>query len=179
MLEVRPVWISCRCLKRLSRVLPRPLSSSPCVKTPNRVDLPASTLPRTATRRSKNCRKDTKNEQVYDKIWTDQQQQNNRTTCPQGSATNLLVIWHFANENFSNLSRYIRVIVHLSFSENSDFGANPVRQNKHKYKCGVFFSRNYPNITCCWLQTDVINATFIVTEWCQTGTIKKRFKSKV
>ena len=54
MLEVRPVWISCRCLKRLSLALPRPLSSSPCVKTPNRVDLPESTLPSTATRRSKN-----------------------------------------------------------------------------------------------------------------------------
>lgn len=56
MLDVRPVWISCKCLKRLSLALPRPLSSSPCVKTPNRVDLPESTLPRTATRRSRNWR---------------------------------------------------------------------------------------------------------------------------
>lgn len=54
MLDVRPVWISCKCLKRLSLALPRPLSSSPWVKTPSRVDLPESTLPRTATRRSKN-----------------------------------------------------------------------------------------------------------------------------
>lgn len=55
MLDVRPVWISCRCLKRLSRARPRPLSSSPCVRTPSRVDFPESTFPSTATRRSKNC----------------------------------------------------------------------------------------------------------------------------
>ncbi|TNN37026.1 hypothetical protein EYF80_052814 [Liparis tanakae] len=55
MLEVRPVWISCRCLKRLSLARPRPLSSSPCVSTPSRVDFPESTLPSTATRRSRNC----------------------------------------------------------------------------------------------------------------------------
>lgn len=54
MLDVRPVWISCRCLKRLSRARPRPLSSSPCVRTPSRVDFPESTFPSTATRRSKN-----------------------------------------------------------------------------------------------------------------------------
>ena len=56
MLEVRPVWISWRCLKRLSLARPRPLSSSPCVKTPSNVDFPESTLPKTATRRSRNWR---------------------------------------------------------------------------------------------------------------------------
>lgn len=82
MLEVRPVWISCRCLKRLSLALPRPLSSSPCVKTPNRVDLPESTLPSTATRRSKNCRKNTMNKQRLKKKEkrTDHQQNNNQKT---------------------------------------------------------------------------------------------------
>ena len=53
--EVRPDWISWRCRKRLRRAHPRPLSSSPCVSTPSSVDLPASTLPRTARRRSMNC----------------------------------------------------------------------------------------------------------------------------
>lgn len=61
MLDVRPDWISWRCLKRFSLALPRPLSSSPCVKTPNRVDFPESTLPSTATRKSRNCGKKTKN----------------------------------------------------------------------------------------------------------------------
>lgn len=84
MLEVRPVWISCKCLKRLSLALPRPLSSSPCVKTPNRVDLPESTLPKTATRRSKNCRKNTKNKQIN----------NKRTTKKQHALTvGLLTCW--------------------------------------------------------------------------------------
>lgn len=55
MLDVLPVWISWRCLKRLRRARPRPLSSSPCVSTPNSVDFPESTFPSTATRRSKNC----------------------------------------------------------------------------------------------------------------------------
>lgn len=57
MLDVLPDWISWRCRKRLRRALPRPLSSSPCVRTPNRVDFPESTFPSTATRRSKNYRK--------------------------------------------------------------------------------------------------------------------------
>lgn len=60
MLDVLPDWISWRCRKRLRRALPRPLSSSPCVRTPNSVDFPESTFPRTATRRSKNYRKKNK-----------------------------------------------------------------------------------------------------------------------
>lgn len=62
MLDVLPDWISWRCRKRLRRALPRPLSSSPCVRTPKSVDFPESTFPRTATRRSKNYRK--KNKEV-------------------------------------------------------------------------------------------------------------------
>lgn len=46
---VRPLSISCLCRNRRCRAWPRPLSSSPCVRTPNKVDLPASTLPTTAT----------------------------------------------------------------------------------------------------------------------------------
>lgn len=46
---VRPVSISCLCRNSLCRACPLPLSSSPCVNTPSRVDLPASTLPTTAT----------------------------------------------------------------------------------------------------------------------------------
>lgn len=142
MLDVRPVWISCRCLKRFSLVLPRPLSSSPCVKTPNRVDLPESTLPSTATRKSKNCREDTE-ENEGGMIVKYEQMNSERTTIPQISCTNLLIIWYFANENFSNLSRHIRVIVHLLLSENSDVGANPCTQKKHKHMS------NYKITTFC------------------------------
>lgn len=60
MLDVLPDWISCRCRNRLRRARPRPLSSSPCVRTPNRVDFPESTFPSTATRRSKNYGKKSK-----------------------------------------------------------------------------------------------------------------------
>lgn len=51
-LLVRPLSTSCLCLKRLTRALPRPSSSPPRVRTPSVVDLPASTLPRTAMRSS-------------------------------------------------------------------------------------------------------------------------------
>lgn len=118
MLDVRPVWISCKCLKRLSLALPRPLSSSPWVKTPNRVDLPESTLPRTATRRSRNWRGG---------INTDETQR----TCLEGehinnTLTNLLVIWHFPDEDLGDLTRHIKIIIHLLLSENSDVGPNSV-----------------------------------------------------
>mmetsp|Transcript_3599 Transcript_3599/g.9340 ORF Transcript_3599/g.9340 Transcript_3599/m.9340 type:complete len:259 (+) Transcript_3599:1144-1920(+) len=49
--DVRPDSVSCLCLSTLSRAEPRPLSSAPPTSTPTRVDLPASTLPTTATRR--------------------------------------------------------------------------------------------------------------------------------
>ena len=48
-LLVRPLSISCLCLNSFCRAKPLPLSSSPCVNTPSRVLLPASTLPTTAT----------------------------------------------------------------------------------------------------------------------------------
>lgn len=48
-LLVRPLSISCLCLKSFWRAKPLPLSSSPCVSTPSRVLLPASTFPTTAT----------------------------------------------------------------------------------------------------------------------------------
>ena len=48
--EVRPVSASCLCLNSLWRARPRPLSSSPWVKTPSKVDFPASTFPTTAQR---------------------------------------------------------------------------------------------------------------------------------
>lgn len=54
MLDVLPDWISCRWRNKLSRALPRPLSSSPWVKTPRIVLFPTSTFPRTARRRSMN-----------------------------------------------------------------------------------------------------------------------------
>lgn len=111
MLEVRPVWISWRCLKRLSLALPRPLSSSPCVKTPNKVDFPESTFPSTATRRSKNYRKHTKQKDALE-VWKIKKQKRHFLSSP----TNLLVIWHLANENFSNLARHIGIIIHLSLS---------------------------------------------------------------
>ncbi len=50
-LLVRPLSISCLCLKSFCRAKPRPLSSSPWVSTPSRVLLPASTFPTTATLR--------------------------------------------------------------------------------------------------------------------------------
>lgn len=50
---VRPDSISCLCRKSFKRAVPRPLSKSPCVNTPNNVDLPASTFPTTATRISR------------------------------------------------------------------------------------------------------------------------------
>lgn len=50
-LLVLPLSISCLCLKSFWRAKPLPLSSSPCVNTPSRVLLPASTLPTTATLR--------------------------------------------------------------------------------------------------------------------------------
>ena len=53
--DVLPDWISCKWRNRLSRALPRPLSSSPWVSTPRRVLLPASMFPRTANRMSRNC----------------------------------------------------------------------------------------------------------------------------
>lgn len=48
-LLVRPDSISCLCRKSFWRANPLPLSSSPCVNTPSKVLLPASTLPTTAT----------------------------------------------------------------------------------------------------------------------------------
>jgi hypothetical protein len=47
MLDVWPLWISWRCLNKFSLDRPRPLSISPCVKTPTRVLFPASTWPKT------------------------------------------------------------------------------------------------------------------------------------
>lgn len=54
--EVLPVWISCRWRNKFSLARPLPLSSSPWVRTPSNVDLPASTFPSTASLRSINCR---------------------------------------------------------------------------------------------------------------------------
>mmetsp|Transcript_14642 Transcript_14642/g.39188 ORF Transcript_14642/g.39188 Transcript_14642/m.39188 type:complete len:269 (+) Transcript_14642:1380-2186(+) len=52
--EVRPDSSSCLCDSTSCLARPRPLSSSPCpVNTPTSVDLPASTLPATAMRRSR------------------------------------------------------------------------------------------------------------------------------
>lgn len=48
-LLVLPDSISCLCLKSFNLASPLPLSSSPWVRTPNSVLLPASTLPTTAT----------------------------------------------------------------------------------------------------------------------------------
>ena len=55
--EVRPLCISCLCRNTAMRARPRPLSSSgrpslPVLSTATSVDLPASTLPATAMRRS-------------------------------------------------------------------------------------------------------------------------------
>lgn len=50
---VLPDSISCLCLNNFCLEWPLPLSSSPWVNTPNKVDLPASTFPTTATRISK------------------------------------------------------------------------------------------------------------------------------
>lgn len=46
---VRPDSISCLCRNNFCLACPLPLSNSPCVSTPRRVDLPASTFPTTAT----------------------------------------------------------------------------------------------------------------------------------
>ena len=48
-LLVRPVSASCLCRNNFKRAVPRPSSKEPCVKTPNNVLFPASTLPTTAT----------------------------------------------------------------------------------------------------------------------------------
>lgn len=87
MLDVLPDWISWRCRKRLRRALPRPLSSSPCVRTPNRVDFPESTFPSTATRRSKNYRK--KNREIM-----------KFNHCCAGCALNTTWQWRRASESF-------------------------------------------------------------------------------
>lgn len=55
--DVRPLWTSCKCRNKFKRDFPRPLSISPWVNTPRRVDLPASAQPKTAILRSINCRK--------------------------------------------------------------------------------------------------------------------------
>lgn len=52
---VLPVSASCLCRNSRLRACPLPLSSSPCVNTPSRVDLPASTLPTTATLKTFTC----------------------------------------------------------------------------------------------------------------------------
>ena len=66
-LDVLPVWISCRCLKRFNLALPRPLSNSSCVKTPSNVLFPASTFPSTASRMSMNW-KDI-NQMIVERRW--------------------------------------------------------------------------------------------------------------
>ena len=48
--DVRPLSISCRCFIMAVRLDPRPSSRKEVVSVPMRVDLPASTLPTTATR---------------------------------------------------------------------------------------------------------------------------------
>lgn len=45
----------------------------------------------------------------------------------------LLVIWHLANENLSNLQRHVRVVVHLLFSENSDVSSNSEGERKNTF----------------------------------------------
>merc|ERR1719209_1751177 len=53
--RVLPDWISCKWRNIFSLAAPRPLSSSPCVKTPSKVDFPTSADPRTQTLRSMAC----------------------------------------------------------------------------------------------------------------------------
>ena len=125
MLDVRPVWISCRCLKRLSRALPRPLSSSPCVRTPNRVDFPESTFPSTATRRSKNCLRPWPHVAWWGEgiEWSACGSTFIRLDrhVPGERESHLLVIRNFSNEDFCNFpSVSVKVVVHLSLSEQSD-----------------------------------------------------------
>lgn len=62
---------------------------------------------------------------------TDEEQK----TCLEGehinkTLTNLLVIWHFPYEDLSNLTRHIKIIIHLLLSENSDVGSNSVRNDR-------------------------------------------------
>ena len=50
---VLPVSISCLCRKTFALALPLPLSKTPFVKTPNKVDFPESTFPTVVMRNSK------------------------------------------------------------------------------------------------------------------------------
>lgn len=116
--------------------------------------MPESTLPSTATRRSKNYRKYTngknelKTKQKKTKTTTFENFKMNRSgakehqpkykTFLHSRLSNLLVIWHLANENFSNLTRLIRVIVHLSLSENGDVSTNSVRK-KNKNRISTYY----------------------------------------
>lgn len=110
MLEVLPVWISCRCLNRLRRARPRPLSSSPCVRTPSRVDFPESTFPRTATRRSRNCQTQPEVRGQRSGVWGEDQRK-----------PHLLVVRDFPDQNFCDFAGVsVRVVVHLSLSEEGD-----------------------------------------------------------
>lgn len=40
--------------------------------------------------------------------------------------TNLLVVWHFPNEDLGNLPRHVKIIIHLLLSENRDVSSHSV-----------------------------------------------------
>lgn len=109
MLEVRPVWISCRCLKRLSLARPRPLSSSPWVRTPRRVDFPESTLPSTATRRSKNC---WQSKNPHHRTGS-----NIQILSYRSHFVMLVVLFHQAEQNFSPFSHYFTVELKIQLQQ--------------------------------------------------------------
>lgn len=127
MLEVRPVWISCRCLKRFSRARPRPLSNSPCVRTPSRVDFPESTFPSTATRRSRNWGMKIDLAQPLQEI-----QNYNMFTGTMLQRTHLLIVRDLSDKNLCNFPDIsVQAIVHFPFSQKRYISSDPsTRQAK-------------------------------------------------
>lgn len=94
--------------------------------------MPESTFPRTATRRSRNCKKKDKAKAgILKKAYIINN--NDKYHASTVTLSYLLVIWHLANENLSNLQRHVRVIVHLLLSENSDVSSNSEGERKNTF----------------------------------------------
>lgn len=152
-LEVRPDWISWRCLKRLSRALPRPLSSSPWVSTPSNVDLPESTFPSTATRRSKNYVGTWKHTHRHTQLTqssknTPKHKYKTMSVEPVKLKPYLLIVRYFSNKDFCYFTGDVRVIIHFALSEDCYVCTYP-EENIHHNTSVV----SGPALSWCWVGT--------------------------
>lgn len=125
----------------MSRARPRPLSSSPWVKTPSKVDFPESTFPRTATRRSRNCEECGRGEFTshsrlrfsysleHPLRSLGQWKASQHSLCWEESVgAHLLIVRNLSHQHLSDLPGHVTIIIHFSLPENSDVCPNPVTE---------------------------------------------------